>query len=114
MAKFSDEFHQQFGDAVADIRAKYEEAVYGRTVTERGEAPAWPEAQSQEQQPSFGSATHTIDVGPTHDQIGGNANYRLAAMERELNASEWPQADQSHTRREQDRDDKNRDADIDR
>jgi hypothetical protein len=112
MAKFSDEFHQQFGDAVADIRAKYEEAVYGRTVTERGEAPAWPQAQEQEQQPSFGGVTRTIDMGPTHDQIGGNANYRLAQMERECNGGEWPKADQSHEQRE--RDDKNRDQDIDR
>jgi hypothetical protein len=98
MAKFSDEFHKGFGDAIDDIRAKYEEAVYGRTVTERGgDTPAWPQAQEQEQ--SFGSVTRNIDMGPTHDQIGHNANYRLAQMERELNAP--------HERED-------RDADIDR
>lgn len=111
MAKLSDEFTQGFGNAMDDIRARYEEVVYGRTVTERGgEAPAWPQAQEQEQ--SFGSMTRSIDMGPTHDQIGNNANYRLAQMERDCNSGHWPEADQSHTQRgEHERD---RDNDIDR
>jgi len=43
-------------------------------------------------EPSFGSVTRDIDVGPTHEQIAGNANYRLVAMERQLNSPAWPQA----------------------
>ena len=115
MAKqsISDEFYQGFGNAVDDIMAKFEESVYGRTVTEHGgEAPAWPQAQETEQ--SFGSVTHSIDVGPTHDQMGDNANYRLAAMERECNSPQWPQADQSHAQRIDQEREQNRDVDIDR
>src|ERR1700678_4092021 len=98
MAKrtLSEELWKGLSDGVADIREKFEESVWGRSVTERGDAAQWPEA---EQQPSFGSVTHTIDVGPTHEQIGENANYRLAAMERECNSPAWPQAEQSHAQR---------------
>ncbi len=90
---FFEEFSRGFADAIADIREKVvEEPWFGRVVTERGgdEVPQWPQAQEPEQ--SFGSVTHTIDVGPTHEQVAGNANYRLAAMERELNGTAWPQA----------------------
>jgi hypothetical protein len=111
MAKqtFSEQLWNGLGDGMADIREKFEESVWGRAVTERGESPQWP--QAQEPEPSFGSSTHSIDVGPTHDQMGENANYRLAAMERELNAPQWPQAEQGRDeqRREQDRD-----VDLDR
>jgi hypothetical protein len=63
----SDEFVQGFGNAVADIREKFEESVYGRAVTERGgDAPQWPEAREPE--PSFGSSTHTRDVEPEREQ----------------------------------------------
>jgi hypothetical protein len=102
---FSDQLWGGLGDGVADIREKFEEAMWGRAVTERGEAPQWP--QSQEPEPSFGSVTHSIDVGPTHNQMQENANYRLAAMERQLNAPQWPQAEQGRDndrRHEQDRD----------
>jgi len=80
MAKqsMSDEFYQGIGNAIDDIRSKFEESVYGRAVTEHGgESVGWPQAQEPEQ--SFGSVTHNIDVGPTRDQ--------------------WPQADNSHTQR---------------
>jgi hypothetical protein len=110
---FSDELWNGLGNAIDDIRAKFEESVYGRTVTEHGgEAPAWP--QAQEPEPSFGSVTHSIDVGPTHDQMGDNANYRLAQMERECNSGHWPEADQSHTQRIHDEREQHRDVDIDR
>ena len=96
-----------FADAVADIRQKVvEEPMWGRSLGEN-EAPHWPEAQEQQQ--SFGSATHMIDMGPTHDQMQENANYRLAAMERELNSGEWPQARDTGPEREQ-----QQDIDLDR
>jgi hypothetical protein len=110
MAKAFDELWNGMVDAIADIREKVvEEPMWGRAVTERGEAPQWP--QAQEPEPAFGSVTHRIDVGPTHDQMQENANYRLAAMERELNGPQWPQAEQG--RDEQQRD-QNRDVDLDR
>jgi hypothetical protein len=81
LAKLRDEFLESFADAVTDIRQKFEETLYGRAVTDGPEGgPRWPEAEPE---PSFGSVTRTIDVGPTHDQINDNANYRLAAMERD-------------------------------
>ena len=97
---------EAMGDAITDIRQKVvEEPMWGRSLGEN-EAPHWPEAQEPE--PSFGSSTHHIDVGPTHGQMEENANYRLAAMERELNGPQWPQAEQG---RNQEHD---RDIDLDR
>jgi hypothetical protein len=106
----SGQLWQGLSDAIKDIREKVvEEPMWGRSLSDRGsESPQWPEAK--EPQPSVGSATHVIDVGPTQDQMGGNGNYRLAAMERELNGPQWPQAqnpDQGHER-------DNRDQDIER
>jgi hypothetical protein len=75
---FAEELWQGIGDAVTDIRQKVvEEPMWGRSLGEN-ERLDWPEPE-----PSFGSVTRTIDVGPTHEQIGENANYRLAAMERD-------------------------------
>jgi len=39
---FSEQLWNGLGDAVADIREKLEESLFGRAVTERGEAPQWP------------------------------------------------------------------------
>jgi hypothetical protein len=113
LAKLRDEFLEGFADAVTDIRQKVvEEPMYGRAVTDGQEGgPRWPEAEPE---PSFGTVTRTIDVGPTHDQIHENANYRLAAMERELNSPEWPQADQSHSQRIEHEREQNCDIDLDR
>jgi hypothetical protein len=98
---------ESFGDAVADIRQKLvEEPMWGRSLGDN-DAPHWPEAHEPE--PSFGSITHQIDVGPTHDQISENANYRLAAMERECNSGEWPQARDTGPQR-----DREQDMDLDR
>jgi hypothetical protein len=104
------QLYQGLTNGVSDIREKLvEEPWFGRSLSEPGnDSPQWPEAK--EPQPSVGSATHVIDVGPTQDQMGGNGNYRLAAMERELNGPQWPQAqnpDQGHER-------DNRDQDIER
>lgn len=48
------DFWKGMGDAIADIREKTEEALWGRPVTERGEAaeasPQWPQAR-EEQEP---------------------------------------------------------------
>lgn len=50
--EFLEDLMQGFGDAVADIREKVvEEPWFGRVVTERGEAPQWPEAREAEPQP---------------------------------------------------------------
>jgi hypothetical protein len=85
----SDEFYQGLGNAVDDIRAKFEESVWGRAVTERGgDVPEWPQAQPE---PALGSVTRNIEVG--RDQT-----------------PEWPQAQQQD--HEQQRD--NRDVDLDR
>lgn len=86
------QLYQGLANAVTDIREKLvEEPMWGRSLSEQGsQNPQWPEAK--EPQPSFGSTTHAIDVGPTQDQMSGNGNYRLAAMERELNGAQWPQA----------------------
>lgn len=91
-----------FADAVADIRQKVvEEPMWGRSLGDN-DAPHWPEPQ--EPQPSFGSATHTLDVGPTYDQMQENGNYRLAAMQRELNGGEWPQARESGPQQDREQD----------
>jgi len=106
----ANELWNGLGDAVADVREKYEEAVFGRAVTDRESAPGWP--QAQEQEASFGSRTHEMDVGPTHGQVQENANYREAAMERDANGPQWPQAEQGPN---QGRDERNApDHDIDR
>jgi hypothetical protein len=103
---------QSFGDAVADIRQKLvEEPMWGRSLGDN-DRPAWPEAQEPE--PSLGSVTHQIDVGPTHDQMSENANYRLAQMERECNSEHWPQADQSHSHRIAQEREQQQDIDLDR
>jgi hypothetical protein len=103
MGKFSDELWNGLGDAITDIRQKVvEEPWFGRAVTEGPDTPRWPEAQEPE--PSFGSHTHHIDVGPTHGQMQENANYRLAHMERECNSGEWPQARDVGQEREQEQD----------
>jgi hypothetical protein len=79
---FSEQLWNGLGDAIADIRQKVvEEPMWGRAVTNGPERLQWPEPQEPE--PSFGSSTHIRDVGPTHGQMQENANYRLAAMERE-------------------------------
>jgi hypothetical protein len=108
MSRFSDELWNGLGDAITDIRQKVvEEPMWGRSLGENDRLD-WP--QAQEPEPSFGSVTHTIDVGPTHDRIGENANYRLAAMERELNSGEWwPQGRDIGPEREQ-----QQDIDLDR
>jgi hypothetical protein len=62
----SEQFWQGLGDAITDIRQKVvEEPMYGRTVTDGADAPHWPEAQEQE--PSFGSSTHTREIAPSQD-----------------------------------------------
>ena len=56
-----DDLYSGLGSAVDDVRAKYENAVWGREVTGgREEAPAWPQAQ-QEPEPPFGSSTREIE-----------------------------------------------------
>jgi hypothetical protein len=111
--KFLDRLSRTFGDAVADVREKFEEAVWGRAVTDReATAPQWPQARD-EPEPSFGSVTRTIDVGPTRDQMQENGNYRLAAMERELNRPQWPKENGPTQDIGQDRD-RNADRDMDR
>jgi len=63
---FSEEIWQGLGNAVTDIRQKVvEEPMYGRAVTDSADAPRWPEAQEQE--PSFGSNTHTREIAPSQD-----------------------------------------------
>ncbi|HEV8039087.1 MAG TPA: hypothetical protein VGP62_09505 [Bryobacteraceae bacterium] len=53
------------GDAVSDIREKFEEAMWGRAVTDGPERLQWPEPQEPE--PSFGSRTHTREIAPQQD-----------------------------------------------
>jgi|ERR1700733_3198637 hypothetical protein len=87
-----DQLYKGVAGAVKDIREKVvEEPMWGRVVNERDTqtGPQWP--QAQEPETSFGGITRTIDKGPTRDQMQENANYRLAAMERELNPA-WPKA----------------------
>jgi hypothetical protein len=57
---FSDQLWNGLGNGVADIRGKFEEAVWGRAVTDGPEGPRWPEAR--EEQPSFGSSTHVREM----------------------------------------------------
>lgn len=112
---FFEQLSKEFGDAIAEIREKVvEEPWFGRVVTEReSEGPHWP--QAREPEPSFGSVTRDIDVGPTHEQIAGNANYRLVAMERELNSTAWPQAAEPGSRTDtRDVAERDCDRDIDR
>jgi hypothetical protein len=106
-----DQLYQGVANAVADVREKFEEAVWGRAVTDReATAPHWPEAREPE--PSFGGLVRNIDVGPTHSQVQENANFRLAAMERELNP-QWPKATGHAQDIGQDRD-RNADREMDR
>ena len=90
---FFDKVSKVIADGYSDVRVKFEEAVWGRVVNERDTqtGPQWPQAREPEQEVSFGGTKRTIYVGPTRDQMQDNANYRLAAMERELNPA-WPKA----------------------
>jgi hypothetical protein len=49
-----DTLSQGLGDALGDIRGKYEEAVWGREVTagREAEAPQWPQAREAEPEPA--------------------------------------------------------------
>jgi hypothetical protein len=96
------QLYQGVASAVTDVREKLvEEPMWGRSLSEPGgEGPQWPEAK--EPQRSVGSATHVIDIGPTQDQMGGNGNYRLAAMERELSGPQWPQSQDQEQGRDRD------------
>jgi hypothetical protein len=108
-----DQLYKGVANAVHDIRTKViEEPYFGRAVTEgrEAEAPQWPEAKEQET--SFGGITRNIDVGPRHEQMQENSNYRLAAMERELNP-QWPKAT-GHTQTIEQERDHNADRDMDR
>jgi len=68
MSRFSDEFWQGLGNAIEDVRQKVvEEPMYGRAVTDGQDGPQWP--QATEAEPSFGSSTHTRDVGAEREQI---------------------------------------------
>lgn len=49
---FSEELWKALGDGVADIREKFEESVWGRTVTDRAETPHWPEAREAQPEAS--------------------------------------------------------------
>ena len=78
---FSEQLWNGMADAISDIRQKViEEPMWGRSLGDN-ERLEWPEPG--EFQPSFGSITREIDMGPRHDQIGENANYREAAIERD-------------------------------
>ena len=59
-SNLSDQLWNGLGNGVADIRGKFEEAVWGRAVTDGPEGPRWPEAR--EEQPSFGSSTHVREM----------------------------------------------------
>jgi hypothetical protein len=91
---FFDKVSKEIGSAISDVREKFEESVWGKVVnkSDTQTGPQWPQAREPEQEASFGGIKRTIDMGnPTHDQMG-NANFRLAAMERELNGPQWPKA----------------------
>jgi hypothetical protein len=64
MAKrtFSEELWKGLSDGVADIREKFEESVWGRAVTERGDAPQWPEAREPE------AREHAAEQQPEHER----------------------------------------------
>jgi hypothetical protein len=57
-------WYEALGDAVSDIRQKYEEAVWGRSLGEN-DAPAWPQAEPGL---SFGSSTKSIETEPQLEQ----------------------------------------------
>jgi hypothetical protein len=58
---------QEMGDAVSDIRQKLvEEPMWGRSLGENA-PPLWSEGQDQE--PSFGSATHIREMEPECKQV---------------------------------------------
>jgi hypothetical protein len=59
-SNLSDQLWNGLGDGVADIREKFEEAVWGRAVTDGPDGPRWPEVR--EEQPSFGSSTHVREM----------------------------------------------------
>jgi hypothetical protein len=72
---FGEQLWRGLGDAVADIREKVvEEPMWGRVVTERGEAPEWPQAREAEPSAHEGLSGETL--GPesqpmnTHDNAG--------------------------------------------
>jgi hypothetical protein len=104
--KLFDQLYKGVTNGIQDLREKVEESIWGRVVNERDTqaGPQWPQAREQEPEASFGGLTRTIDVGPTHGQMQENGNYRLAAMDRELDRPQWPKAT-GHTQDiEQDRD----------
>ena len=107
-----EKFAQGVGDAIADIREKaYEEAWFGRAVTERGDGPHWPEAEQEGPQGMSGqvlppewepSAAPSSAPQIAHGWVIDNEN------------PEWPKAQEGQVQRlEQDRD-RNIDNDIER
>lgn len=101
------------GDAVADVREKYEEAVWGRAVTEPGEPPEWPQAHEQQQmQQETGMPTGEI-LPPEHD---AHEEARWAELEHgtvlegqaerieDTPRLEWPQGRDMEQEREREQD----------
>jgi hypothetical protein len=110
------------GDAIADIREKAEEAIWGREVTERGEHMPWPQAPERQQQsertygeilPPEHSASHEAGPWPRLESgavLEGQAEY----IREDTPRLQWSQARESQPEvGEHDRDSA-ADIDIDR
>src|SRR5450631_3663219 len=99
MAKWYEESFTGLGNAVADVREKYEEAVWGRAVTERGESPQWPEAREAEPQPTgLSGEILGLDAQPMHAE----------------SSPQWPQAREALTYNPEQERDRTQDMDMER
>jgi hypothetical protein len=99
------------GDAIADVREKLEEAIWGRAVTERGDAPEWPKAEEPQIEPQ---GMNGEVLSPEHEPYSYAPGDTL--LERgtviEGQAVQWPEAQE--TQPTQMLEDHSRDVDIDR
>ncbi len=118
---FGDQLWNGLADAVADLRERHEEAWFGRAVTERGEAPEWPQAREAEPQ---STGLNGDILGPEVEPMQPRDSAGLLEHGYVLNAeamqpestSLWPQAREALTYNpEQERDRSHEpDMDIDR
>lgn len=119
---FFEEIYAGMADAVADIREKVvEEPWFGRAVTERGEAPQWPEAREAEAEPQPGGLNGEI-LGPEAEPMNTRDSAAFLEHGSVLDAQpmntesspQWPEARQALTYNPEQERDRSPDMDIDR
>lgn len=115
---FFEGLSEAIADAVSDIREKVvEEPWFGRVVTERGEAPQWPEQREAEPQPEglsgeiLGPESQPMDTRESAGHL--EHGFVLDAEPMNTDSSpQWPHSRQALTHEGEPNRDREQDKDI--